>query len=48
MSVVRTHTYNLHTTTCERKYPAVSSFDARIPGVNAYQIHEWLHDTAMI
>jgi len=33
---------------CERQNTVVFSFDTRSPRVNAYQIHEWLHDTALI
>ena len=33
---------------CECKNTVVFSFDTRSSRVNAYQIHEWLHDTALI
>jgi len=33
---------------CERKNTVVFSFDIRSPRANAYQIHEWLYDTALI
>ena len=33
---------------CERQNTVVFSFDTRSPRVKAYQIHEWLHGTALI
>jgi len=33
---------------CERKNTVVFSFDIRSHRANAYQIHEWLYDTALI
>jgi len=33
---------------CERQNTIVFSFDIRSPRVNAFQIHEWLHDKVVI
>ena len=30
---------------CDRQNTIVCSFDMRSPKINAFQIHEWLHDT---
>jgi len=30
---------------CDRQNKIVCSFDMRSPKINAFQIHEWLHDT---
>jgi len=33
---------------CERQNTIVFSFDTQSPRVNAFQIHEWLHDTDLL